>query len=137
MVINKELGAKLGIKSKKKLFLHVWDGKGLCVLSAKASDKALTLEFEKNCDVFVATSDLLKNAIQAAQLKVNRLECLFLSDISVVGKIPSATIYLDNPHGQLCEKIDDNNPYRISIAFCNRPAINLKKRRSLLDEDDE
>jgi hypothetical protein len=137
MVLNKELGAKLGIKSKKKLFLHVWDGKGLCVLSAKASDKALTLEFEKNCDVFVATSDLLKNAIQAAQLKVNRLECLFLNDISIVGKMPSATIYLDNPHGQLCEKIDDGDPYRIPTAFRNRPTINLKNRRSLLDEEDD
>lgn len=137
IVLNDELASQMGLKNKGKLFLHACSNRDFLLLSSKPSKNALPLVFEKVNNSFVAVDASLSSILEATSLNIGRRECLFLSDISIAGKTPSAMIYLDNPHGQLCEKIDDRDPYRIPTAFRNRPTINLKNRRSLLDEEDD
>lgn len=137
MVLNDELAYQLGLKNKGKLFLHACSNRDFLLLSSKPSKNALPLVFEKVNNSFVAVDASLSSILEATSLNIGRRECLFLSDISIAGKTPSAMIYLDNPHGQICEKNDDRDPYRIPTAFRNRPVINLKNRRSLLDEEDD
>ena len=136
MVINTELAAQLKLKNKGQLFLHAWGGKEFLLLSAKPSDKAIPLTFEKVGNSFVASEVSIEPLLQAVNLKVPRKERLLLSDITIFGKAPTATIYIDNPHGQRLERIDDHDPYRILQPFSRNTATNNSQMHSLIEDDE-
>ena len=133
MVINAELAERLGVKTTKTLFLHVWGAQEFLLLSTQPSDNAVKLTFKKISDTFVSTDSEISTVIQATHLSVGRQSRLLFTDIKVTGKTPVANIYIDNPQGQWCGKIDANNPYKISDVFPNRIITN--KKHSLLEGD--
>ena len=134
MVINAELASKLGVKNKGKLFLHTWGAKEFLLLTTKASEKAVPLDFQKVNNSFVATDDALKAVLQASNIRLERRKCLLLSDITVSGKTPSAMLYIDNPHGQWYETINDSDPYRVMDKICRKSKTNRSNIQALLEE---
>ena len=135
MVINAELAAQLKLQNKGRLFLHTWGGKEFLLLSVKPSDKAISLVFEKVGNAFVASDVTIATWLQAINLKVARKERLLLTDITIFDKAPSAAIYIDNPHGQRIEKIDNHDPYRILQPVGRKTSINNSQIHSLLEDD--
>jgi hypothetical protein len=134
MLLNAELAAQLQIRQLKPMFLHLWGAKEFLLLSSQPSDNAVKVSFRKVNDVYVSTDGIISAVLQAANLFLTSRNRLFLTDIRISGKPPSATIEISNPNGQCYGQIDDHDPYCISDIF---PKVSPQKKNHSLLEDAE
>lgn len=136
MVLNTALADALGIKTSKTLFLHTFGAKEFLLLDTKPSDSALKLTFKKNNDSFVACEPKIYDVLKTANIHVGRLKRLLITDISISGKQPCVTIFVQNPYGQWCGNINTASPYQTSDVFHNGLTKHITKI-NLLSEEEE
>ena len=137
MVLNMELGNRLGINKTADLYLSIIGSRNSFLLDKKPSDNAIPISFEKIDDAFVSKDLNVSSIMKALGLNVSSKQRLLLTDVNILGRPPCVMVRTDNPHGQWYGDIEENYPFKISDVYPNKGTPRNSQVRSLLEEDDE